>query len=72
MTASPQQIHDAAWNAVAVASLAYAIDPSDQERLALTRMLTTARGHGLTATDLREASGLDEPFIHRLLDEAAD
>jgi len=58
-------IRDAAVNAVAVASLAY-----QQEVVALTRVLDCAHRHGLTVTDLAHASGLDEAFITRLLEEA--
>lgn len=66
MSASPQQIVDAAHNAVAVASIAY-----QQEVIALTHILATAHHrHGLTLTELRDASGLSEDFIVRLLTEA--
>jgi hypothetical protein len=54
----------AAWNAVAVASLAY-----QQEIVALSTVLALAAGHGLTTDDLRHASGLDAAFIQRLLAE---
>jgi hypothetical protein len=63
---SPERdVTDAAFNAVAVASIAY-----QQEVMALTRILTDARRHGLTVADLCSASGLDEPFVTRLLAEA--
>lgn len=55
---------EAAWNAVAVASLAY-----QQETATLSMMLALAAGHGLTTDDLRHASGLDAAFIERLLAE---
>lgn len=64
MTAGPEQLRDAAYNAVAVASLAY-----QQAVAALTHVLACARGHGLSVADLRDASGLDEAFINRLLQE---
>jgi hypothetical protein len=54
----------AAWNAVAVASLAF-----QTEAAILSTILSTARGHGLTIDDLRHASGLDAAFIERLLAE---
>jgi hypothetical protein len=54
----------AAWNAVAVASLAY-----QREVWALSTVLCTACGHGLTVADLCAASGLDAPFVQRLLAE---
>jgi hypothetical protein len=63
---SPERdVRDAAWNAVAVASVAY-----QQEVMALTRILDCARSKGLTVADLCSASGLDEPFVTRLLAEA--
>jgi hypothetical protein len=55
----------AAWNAVAVASLAY-----QREVWALSTILSTACGHGLSVADLCAASGLDRPFVERLLGEA--
>jgi hypothetical protein len=64
---SPKRdVTDAAWNAVAVASIAY-----QQEVMALTRILDCARQKGLSVTDLCWASGLDEAFVNRLLGEAA-
>lgn len=64
---SPERdVTDAAWNAVAVASIAY-----QQELMALTRILDCARSKGLSLTDLSWASGLDEEFIGRLLQQAA-
>lgn len=59
-------IHQAAWNAVAVASLAY-----QQEIITLTGVLACAQSHGLTVDDLVYASGLGASFITRLLGEAA-
>jgi hypothetical protein len=58
-------VTDAAWNAVAIASIAY-----HQEVQALTRILDTGRRHGMTVADLCWASGLDAPFVERLLAEA--
>lgn len=60
-----QDVRTAAWNAVAVASIAY-----QQEVITLTHVLACAHRHGLAVTDLRAASGLDEAFIARLLEEA--
>lgn len=65
MTLTPGQIHDAAHNAVAVASLAY-----QQEVMTLGTVLACAACHGLTVDELCDASGLDEPLITRLLREA--
>lgn len=66
MALTPAQIHDAAHNQVAVASLAY-----QQEVIALSTTLACARRHGLTVDELRQASGLDEALVTRLLDEAS-
>lgn len=63
--ATPTEIHDAAYTAVAVASIAY-----QQETAALATVLACAAAHGLTLAELRDASGLDEAFITRLLKEA--
>ena len=63
--ATDQEIHDQAFNAVAVASLAY-----QQEVMTLTHYLGCAHRHGLTVAELCQASGLDEPFVTRLLGEA--
>lgn len=60
-------VTDAAWNAVAVASLAY-----HQAVTALSTILSTACGHGLTVADLCAASGLDAPFVERLLTEGQE
>jgi hypothetical protein len=57
-------VTDAAWTAVAVASLAY-----QREVATLSTVLSTACGHGLTVADLCAASGLDAAFIERLLAE---
>ena len=51
-------VRDAAWNAVAVASLAYR-----EELDRLRYVLDLAASKGLTVADLCSASGLDEPFI---------
>lgn len=60
-----EEIRTAANNAVAVASIAY-----QQEVIALTHVLACAHRHGLTVTELCDASGLDRAFIERLLGEA--
>jgi hypothetical protein len=60
------EIRDAAYNAVAVASLAHT-----QARLALGAILVCAHSKGLTVDQLCDASGLDETYVRRLLDEAA-
>jgi hypothetical protein len=60
------EISDAAWSAVAVASLAYR-----RELNALRVILRSATQHGLTRSDLVQASGLDTAFVSRLLDEVA-
>ena len=59
-------VHEAAQNAVAVASLAY-----QEQVMALSRILSCAHGHGLAVDELVRASGLDEVFVLRLLEEAA-
>jgi hypothetical protein len=63
-TEPDRAVVDAAWNAVAVASLAY-----QHEVSILAHVLRTACGHGLTVADLCAASGLDAPFVRRLLAE---
>lgn len=67
MTASEPttDIRTAANNAVAVASVAY-----QQEVIALSTVLACAAGHGLTVAELCHASGLDQAFVERLLEEA--
>lgn len=71
-----QALVDAAWNAVAVASIAHreALDTGDRdavdrEQAALVHILDRARAHGLTSVDLCAASGLDEPYITALLEQ---
>lgn len=59
-------ILDAAHNALAVASLQYASAVD-----ALRYFLQCAHGHGLTVADCCHATGLDEPFVARLLAEVA-
>lgn len=59
-------VHDAAVNAVAVASLAY-----QRELMAFTTILACARDHGLDVDELCDASGFDQAFINRLIEEAA-
>lgn len=58
-------IRDAAYNAAAIATLAW-----HQETAALAHVLDRAHRHGLTVADLCHATGLDEPFVARLLAEA--
>lgn len=58
-------VRTAAVNAVAVASLAHT-----QTRMALGSVLACAHSHGLDVDQLCDASGLDEPFVRRLLAEA--
>lgn len=60
-------IFDAANNAVAVASVAYALDPCPAELSALEHVVALAHEKGLTVAELCDASGLDEPFVRRLL-----
>lgn len=65
MTAEPSaEIRDAAFTAVAVASVAY-----QQEGVTFASVLACARGHGLTVDDLVHASGFDAAFITRLLEQ---
>jgi hypothetical protein len=59
-----RSVRDAAWNAVAVASVAW-----QQSVGALRHILDLARGHGLTVDDLAEASGLSTAFINELLEQ---
>jgi hypothetical protein len=57
--------YDAAWNSVAVASVAY-----EQERANMAATLRCARcTAGLTPEDLCGASGLDEATVLRFLGE---
>lgn len=65
MTRTQTGRHDAAYNAVAVASIAY-----QQQINALRHILTTAKVHGLTDLELVEASGLPHAFITKLLEDA--
>lgn len=64
MSRPSPEIRDAANNAVAVASLAY-----QQEVMALSTVLACAHNHGLAVNELVLASGLDETFIQRLIEE---
>lgn len=66
MSAPSSGIRDAAWNAVAVASVSW-----QQSVGALRHVLDLARGHGLTDDELAEASGLSTAFIAELLEEGA-
>jgi len=73
---SSGDVSDAAWNAVAVASIAHreAVDSGDneavqRERGTFAHILTCAQTKGLNITDLCHASGLDAPFINELLAE---
>jgi hypothetical protein len=59
-------IRDAAYNLLAVASLQYV-----QAVSALRHLLQCAHGKGLTVAECCDATGLDEPFVSRLLDEVA-
>lgn len=70
---TPAGLADAAYNAVAVASIAHreALDAADREQATFATVLTCAHRHGLTLTDLCTASGLDEPSVTRLLGEAS-
>ncbi|MDP5182152.1 hypothetical protein QOZ88_05845 [Blastococcus sp. BMG 814] len=67
-----QAVDDAAWNAVAVASIAHreAEDAADRERHTFAHVLDRGRAHGMTVDDLCAASGLDERFITALLEQA--
>jgi hypothetical protein len=58
-------LHDAAWNAVVVASTHF-----QQSRRALAHILAAATIHGLRADDLVDASGLTADLIRALLAEA--
>lgn len=62
----PPPIRDAAYNAMAVASLHYA-----QAVSALRHIVQCAHGKGLTLAECCDATGLDEPFVARLLAEIA-
>jgi len=77
MTPDQQGISDAAWNAVAVASIAHReaedsgdLDAARRERVTFVRVLDCARSKGLTNADLCRASGLDEAYLVRLITEA--
>ena len=59
-------ILDAAHNALAVASLQYVSATN-----ALRHILQCAQSHGLSVADCCHATGLDEPFVTRLLAEVA-
>lgn len=69
----PTAIHDAAWNAVAVASVAHreALDNADREQTTFARTLAAASTYGLTIDDLCAASGLDQTYVTDLLQQAA-
>lgn len=64
--APADDIRDAAWNAVAVASIAY-----QEERGRLRYMVDLAHRHGLTVPELAEASGFNEDRVLELLAEVA-
>lgn len=55
---------DAAWNAVAVESVAY-----EEERCRMARTLRRGRQAGMSEDDLCDASGLDEATVLRFLGE---
>jgi hypothetical protein len=67
MTTVDPDLHDAAFNAVAVAAVAYR-----QERCRLVHILTTAHRHGLDVAELAEASGMPADVIATFLDEGAE
>lgn len=59
-----QEIRDASWNAVAVASLSY-----QQALTGLRTIVQTASGHGMSELQIIDASGLPASMVHRLLGE---
>ena len=66
MTLDEQEVRDAAWNAVAVASTAL-----ERERAIFAHTLHLAREKGLTLDDLVRASGWSETDIASLIAEVA-
>jgi hypothetical protein len=60
------EIRDAAWNAVAVASIHW-----QQSVNALRSICSSARSHGLTEAEIALAGGLDESHVVWLLEDAA-
>lgn len=67
------RITAAAWNAVAVASIAHreALDAADREHDRFAQVLASASCYGMTVADLSAASGLDQPYVEQLLAEGA-
>jgi oligoendopeptidase F len=65
VTSPERERRDAAWNAVACASIAHreARDALDRETETFARILAAARTYGLTLSDLCRASGLDEEYV---------
>lgn len=59
---TPEQIRDAAFSQIAIASVAYA-----EQRIALVRMLAAGRDHGLTVPELADAAGRPVSLILELL-----
>jgi len=59
-------IRDAAWNAVAVASVHW-----QQSVNALRSICSSARSHGLTDAEIALAGGLDESHVVWLIEDAA-
>jgi hypothetical protein len=61
----------AAVQAVQIAAVEALADPDHTGlRATLGYFLRLARGHGLTVPELCDATGLDGPYITRLLEEA--
>jgi hypothetical protein len=63
---STDEIRDAAWNAVAAASIHW-----QQSVNALRSICSSARSHGLTNAEIATAGGLDESHVVWLLEDAA-
>lgn len=59
-------VHVEAFNAVAIASVAW-----QEQTSTLSYYLALAHSHGLTVPEICRASGLDQPFVTRLLEGAA-
>lgn len=62
----PDDIRDAAWNAVAIASVHW-----QQSVNALRSVCSSARGHGIAVADIALAGGLDESHVVWLLEDGA-
>lgn len=52
------ELHDAAINAVAIASVAYHTDPTDDELRAFQHIVATALTHGISVREVADAAGL--------------